>query len=86
MKSIIIYYSRTGRTKLIAQTLAKEKNMNIVELITKLIVFMEATHVFVQNIQDQLKPNHVVAVVLAVIYTNKVIVVVIVIVVLTKNS
>lgn len=62
------------------------KNMNIVELITKLIVFMEAAHVFVQNIQDQLKPNHVVAVVLAVIYTNKVIVVVIVIVVLTKNS
>lgn len=32
MKSIIIYYSRTGRTKLIAQTLAKEKNMNIVEI------------------------------------------------------
>ena len=62
------------------------KNMNIVEVITKLIVFMEAAHVFVQNIQDQLKPNHVVAVVLAVIYTNKVIVVVIVIVVLIKNS
>ena len=32
MKSIIIYYSRTGRTKLIAQTLAKEKNMKIVEI------------------------------------------------------